>query len=160
MKNCLLCQPFSQGVPQNSAVAGPAGGVQVLPPIQPGVSGVPGAGAVVAAAPVPSSPVVSAAPVGGVSFAPGGKSGTGGAGYVTSAYGGSMESLNSTNSSTLSYASTLSTGGPSRKKIPRTQGSLENEWAFTPDPRKGAPFPPSLETLLLGCVPWGSVCWA
>ena len=122
-KKCLLCQPFSQGVPQNSAVAGPAGGVQVLPPIQPGVSGVPGAGAVVAAAPVPSSPVVSAAPVGGVSFAPGGKSGTGGAGYVTSAYGGSMESLNSTNSSTLSYASTLSTGGPWRKKIPRTEGS-------------------------------------
>ena len=44
-----------------------------------------------------------------MSFAPGGKSGTGGQGY-TSSYMGSMESLNSTNSSTLSLGSTISTG--------------------------------------------------
>ena len=48
-------------------------------------------------------------PVGNVSFAPGGKSGTGGQGY-TSSYMGSMESLNSTNSSTFSLGSTISTG--------------------------------------------------
>lgn len=54
----------------------------------------------------------------GVSFMPGGKTGTGGAGYVTqmgpqNAFNGSMESLESTNSSNLSnfsYSSTVSTG--------------------------------------------------
>ena len=71
------------------------------------------AGGVGFGTPLPA--LVPAGGGGGVSINPGGRGGGGGGGGVPSAgaHGGSMESLNSTNSSTLSqlsYGSTISTG--------------------------------------------------
>ena len=103
--------------PQNTPAAGAATAtvlpMQPIRPIQP-VQGIPQnlnqqSGS-------PSGGSGAGAPIGGVSFAPGGKTGTGGAGYVQQmnppggSHGGSMESLNSTISSTLSFGSTISTG--------------------------------------------------
>ncbi len=86
-----------QGVPQNS--------VQVLP----SATSVGGGGLGIHLPPINNAPLPPGGG-GGVSFTPGGKTGTG---YTQMAYGGSMESLNSTHSSTLSnlsYGSTISTG--------------------------------------------------
>ncbi len=65
--------------------------------------------------PTASGPMGVPSGSGGVNSNPGGRTGTGGGGGlpVGGAHGGSMESLNSTNSSTLShlsYGSSISTG--------------------------------------------------
>ena len=105
-----LSVPIQQQQPQHHQQQQNVLPMQPIRPIQP-VQGIPQ----VNSASVSGSPN-AAAVVGGVSFAPGGKTGTGGAGYVQqpqqagSNYGGSMESLNSTISSTLSFGSTISTG--------------------------------------------------
>ena len=67
----------------------------------------------------PAVPVVSH-PAPGVSFTPGGRTGTGGGAASKMSGAGSMESLNSTNSSTLSQysmGSTISTGKGRLKRM-------------------------------------------
>ncbi|TRY73090.1 hypothetical protein TCAL_06689 [Tigriopus californicus] len=105
-----------QGIPQNVPVSYPQPQTHQYPQ----TSSHPGNGGGVSQMPINQAPVNT----GGVSLAPGGRTGHG---KMVQGHGGSMESLNSTNSSTLStlsYGSTISTGsghGPLRSSLKKTK---------------------------------------